>query len=107
MHLRKRHRFSQDYDVFRLAKESEGYVGSEIEQAIIDAMYIGFNDGQREFTTEDVAAALKRQVPLSVSQRETIHALRSWLQEGRAQSASFQEVREAQQQFVPLELRNA
>ncbi len=105
VHLRKRRRFSQDYDVFRLAKESEGYVGSEIEQAIIDAMYIGFNDGQREFTTEDVSAALKRQVPLSVSQRETIHALRSWLQEGRAQSASFQEVREAQQQFVPLELR--
>ena len=107
VHLRKRHRFSQDYDVFRLAKESEGYVGSEIEQAIIDAMYIGFNDGQREFTTDDVAAALQRQVPLSVSQRETIHALRSWLQEGRAQSASFQEVREAQQQFVPLELRSA
>ena len=107
VHLRKRHRFLQDYDAFRLAKESEGYVGSEIEQAIIDAMYVGFNDGQREFTTDDISAALKRQVPLSVSQRETIHALRSWLQEGRAQSASFQEVREAQQQFVPLELRSA
>jgi hypothetical protein len=39
-----------------------------------------------------------------VSQRETIGALRAWLKEGRAQSASFQEVREAEQQFVPLEL---
>jgi SpoVK/Ycf46/Vps4 family AAA+-type ATPase len=79
------------------------YVGAEIEQAIVDAMYVGFGAG-REFTTEDVAAALKRQVPLSVSARETVGALRNWLREGRAQSASFQEAREAEQQFVPLQL---
>jgi len=87
VHLRKRKRLAQDFDLGRLAAESQGYVGSEIEQAIIDAMYVGFN-GSREFNTEDVSAALKRQVPLSVSQRETIDALRDWLHEGRAQSAS-------------------
>jgi len=52
-------------------------------------MYIGFNDRQREFNTEDIRAAIKRQVPLSVSQRENIEMLRNWLREGRAQSASF------------------
>jgi SpoVK/Ycf46/Vps4 family AAA+-type ATPase len=103
VHLRKRHRLPQDFDVARLAGESEGYVGAEIEQAIIDAMYVGFN-AAREFTSEDISAALKRQVPLSVSQRETVQALRDWLREGRAQSASFQEVREAEEQFVPLQL---
>lgn len=87
VHLRKRKRLPQDFDVARLAGESEGYVGAEIEQALIDAMYQGFN-GSREFTTEDIATALKRQVPLSVSQRETIDALRNWLHDGRAQSAS-------------------
>jgi hypothetical protein len=66
-------------------------------------MYVGFNAG-REFTTDDVAAALKRQVPLSVSARETVTLLRNWLREGRAQSASFQEVKEAEQRFVPLQL---
>src|SRR4051794_36511162 len=101
VHLQKRKRLAQDYDLDRLARESEGYVGAEIEQAIIDAMYAGFGSG-REFTTDDVSAALKRQVPLSVSQRETIGALRAWLKEGRAQSASFQEAQEAEQQFVPL-----
>jgi hypothetical protein len=64
---------------------------------------VGFN-ANREFTTVDIAAALKRQVPLSVSSQETIEALRNWLREGRAQSASFQEIREAEQQFVPLQL---
>ena len=91
VHLRKRRRLAQDFDTHRLAQESEGYVGAEIEQAIFDAMYVGFNGG-REFTTEDISAALKRQVPLSVSQRETIDALRDWLQSGRAQSASLAEV---------------
>jgi hypothetical protein len=42
-------------------------------------------------------------VPLSVSQREVVQALRNWLREGRAQSASFGEAREAEQQFVPLQ----
>jgi hypothetical protein len=103
VHVQKRNRLKADFDVARLAKVSAGYVGAEIEQAVIDAMYVGFDSG-REFTTEDIAAALKRQVPLSVSQRETIGALRAWLKEGRAQSASFQEVREAEERFVPLQL---
>ncbi len=106
VHLRKRRRLPQDYDLDRLAAASEGYVGAEIEQAIIDGMYIGFNDNEREFTTEDILSALSRQVPLSVSSRETIGALRNWLQEGRAQSASFAEVHEAEDQFVPLEIRS-
>lgn len=104
VHLRKRKRLPQDFDVARLAKESEGYVGAELEQAIIDAMYVGFNDAGREFTTVDISEAIRRQVPLAVSQRETIEALRNWLREGRAQSASFQEIKEAEQQFVSLQL---
>lgn len=103
VHLRKRNRLEQDFDLDRLARDSQGYVGAEIEQAIIDAMYIGFNE-QREFTSDDVAGAIEKQVPLSVSQRETIESLRNWLREGRAQSASFRESGQAEQEFVPLQL---
>jgi SpoVK/Ycf46/Vps4 family AAA+-type ATPase len=103
VHLTKRQRLIRDFDTEQLAVESEGYVGAEIEQAIIDAMYVGFNKG-REFTTEDVSEALKRQVPLSISQRETIENLRNWLREGRAQSASYQESREAEEKFVQLQI---
>ncbi|MDW8052599.1 MAG: AAA family ATPase [Armatimonadota bacterium] len=103
VHLRKRGRLPQDYDLDLLARKSQGYVGAEIEQAIIDAMYVGFHAG-REFTTEDILQSLKRQVPLSIAQREVIEALRQWLREGRAQSASFQEAKEAEKQFVPLQL---
>jgi ATP-dependent 26S proteasome regulatory subunit len=103
VHLQKRRRLAADFDVARLARASAGYVGAELEQALVDAMYVGFN-ANREFTTDDMEAALRRQVPLSVSARETIGLLRQWLREGRAQSASFQEAREAEQQFVPLQL---
>jgi len=103
VHLEKRKRLKNDFDIPRLAVQSEGYVGADIEQAVIDAMYVGF-DEDREFTTDDISSALQRQVPLSVSQKETIEALRAWLKEGRARSASFQENDEAEEQFVPLHL---
>jgi AAA+ superfamily predicted ATPase len=106
VHLQKRRRLPADYAMDRIAATCEGYVGAEIEQAIVDAMYVAFDD-HREFTTEDVLAALGRQVPLSVSQREIIGALRAWLREGRAQSASFREVSQAEEQFVPLDIAGA
>jgi len=41
---------------------------------------------------------------MSKSQREAIAGLRQWLGEGRAQSASFSEMRDAQSQFVQIEV---
>jgi SpoVK/Ycf46/Vps4 family AAA+-type ATPase len=104
VHILKRKRLPDAYDLQRLAQASRGYVGSEIEQAVIDAMYIGFNDHRREFTTEDILAALQRQVPISISQRENVEKLRDWLREGRAQSASFRDSSVAQSQFVPIQI---
>ncbi len=94
VHIRKRKRKIGAYDLDRLAGASEGYVGAEIEQAVIDAMYVAFNDTsqpKRDFTTEDILAAIGRQVPMSQSQRENINYLRQWLQDGRAASASYSE----------------
>lgn len=102
VHIRKRQRLPQDYDLDALARKSEGFVGAEIEQAVLDAMYTGFN-AKREFTTQDISDALTRLIPMSQSQRETVQKLRSWLAEGRAQSATFQEAQEASRRFVPID----
>lgn len=88
VHLKKRGCIPSDYDLGLLALESEGYVGAEIEQTITDAMYIAFNDHLRAVTTNDILRCMKVQVPISVSQRETVTALRDWLAQGRAISAS-------------------
>lgn len=107
VHLQKRKRPVQQFDLEALAQAAEGYVGAEIEQAIIDAMYLAFNDRQqpgRDFTTEDTLASLRRLVPLCRSQREQIEALRQWLRDGRAQSASYPETRLAEEHFVKLQI---
>lgn len=88
VHLRKRKCLPREYDLDLLARSSEGYVGAEIEQTVIDAMYLAFNQDMRKMTTADIMQAISAQVPLSISQREIIGTLRRWLQEGRAVSAS-------------------
>jgi ATP-dependent 26S proteasome regulatory subunit len=103
VHLRKRRRDPGHFDLALLAQISDGYVGAELEQAVIDAMYHAF-DESRDIATADIEAAIRRMVPLSRSQREVIEGLRSWLLDGRAQSASFAEAAVAQQAQVRLEL---
>jgi len=88
VHLKKRKCIPSDFDLDLLARESDGYVGAEIEQTIIDAMYQAFSEDMRRLNTADIITCMKRQVPLSVSQRETVAALRAYLAEGRAVSAS-------------------
>lgn len=105
VHLRKRKRDPSNFDLDAIAQASEGYVGAEIEQAIIDAMYLAFNDPEspaRDIQTADVLAALKKLIPMSQSQRENVGVLRRWLAQGRAQSASFQESSQAEATFVPI-----
>jgi SpoVK/Ycf46/Vps4 family AAA+-type ATPase len=57
VHLRKRRRDPSRFDVAALARLSDGHVGAEIEQAVVDALYRAFSEG-RDITTEDVAAAM-------------------------------------------------
>ncbi|TQM67816.1 ATPase family protein associated with various cellular activities (AAA) [Actinomadura hallensis] len=104
VHLRKRRRDPAAFDVARLARLADGYVGAEIEQAVVDALYRAFADGPRDITTDDVAAAIQRIVPLSRSQRERVEDLRTWLRDGRARSASFAEAAQAAEHQVRLEL---
>ena len=103
VHLRKRRRDPSLFDIERHARVSQGYVGAELEQAVIDALYTAFDEG-RDITNDDIEHAITKMVPLSRSQRERIEMLRAWLREGRAQSASFTEAAAAFEAQVPLEL---
>ena len=70
-------------------------------------MYLAFSDAEnpgREFTEHDILTALDRLVPMSKSQRERIQYLRSWVVEGRAQSASVNENAAPVAETVPLQL---
>jgi AAA+ superfamily predicted ATPase len=86
IHLRKRGRESENFDLPLLAQMSNGFSGSEIEQGVISALYDSFEAG-RELAGPDIVNALRQSVPLSHTMREHIDALRQWAQT-RARPAS-------------------
>ncbi len=77
VHIKKRQRNPEKFDINLLAKSTEGFSGAEIEEAIISAMYSAFPQ-DREITTEDVIHAADETVPLSETQYEQIQKLREW-----------------------------
>ncbi len=61
----------------KLADLTEGFVGAEIEQVVITALYEAFfNNRPLEFS--DLENTIKNVVPLSVTQKEQILSLRQW-----------------------------
>jgi SpoVK/Ycf46/Vps4 family AAA+-type ATPase len=92
IHLRRRDRKPEDFDLDCLAAASEGFSGAEIEEAIISALYDVFDAGG-QLTTEALLKSLNETVPLSTTMKEEIDGLRKWA-EGRARKASSEAAEE-------------
>ena len=79
IHLKKRKRDPQQFDIDSLADASDGYSGAEIEQAIIGALYDAYS-AKKDLTTDHIVTALKNSPPLSVTMAERVADLRQWAQ---------------------------
>ncbi|NUM45261.1 MAG: AAA family ATPase [Anaerolineales bacterium] len=90
IHLAKRGREALNFDLNRLALESGGFSGAEIEQAIISALYDAF-ETNRDLNNEDLLRNLSATMPLSQTMERQVSALRSWAQT-HARPASRPEV---------------
>ncbi len=86
IHLRRRGRPVDEFDIDSLASASEGFSGAEIEEAIVAAMYDVF-DAKQPLDTEAVLRSVTATVPLSTTMKEDIDRLREWAA-GRARRAS-------------------
>ncbi len=86
IHLLKRRRDPELFDLDRLAQGSNGYSGAEIEQAIISGLYDAF-EANRDLTDADILHTMAGSIPLSQTMREEIGALRDWART-RARPAS-------------------
>ena len=86
IHLSKRRREIDRFDLEELAAISDGFSGAEIEQALIAAMYDAFAQ-DREFAQLDIIAAIQATLPLSRTMMEQVTALRDWAQQ-RARPAA-------------------
>ncbi len=86
IHIHKRGRDPQRFDIDKLVGQSRAFSGAEIEQAVIAAMYRAFPE-DREMTTEDICVTLAETGPLAQLAREHVDALRRWAHQ-RARAAS-------------------
>jgi SpoVK/Ycf46/Vps4 family AAA+-type ATPase len=89
IHLAKKGRNPEAYDLTPLVQMSEGFSGSEIEQAVVSALHDAFFE-DRELEKRDLLKALEETVPLSRTMSEPIEAMRQWAVE-RARPAAAPE----------------
>ncbi len=86
IHIARRGRDPQQFDLDALAQAAAGFSGAEIEQAVIGGLYDAF-DADSDLTTEFILNNIHKTVPLSRTMHERIAALRLWART-RARPAS-------------------
>lgn len=99
IHLRKRNREPEDFDLDKLAEATPGFSGAEIEACVIDALYDAFDADEKPLCTEAITSAAHHTVPLSMTMRERIEDLREWASTrarlaSSAHAESMQEIEE-------------
>lgn len=76
--LRSYGRTDADVDLAAISDATDLFTGAELAALVPDAMFVAFNDGAREVTTEDLLTAAKSVVPLARSASEKITRLRDF-----------------------------
>lgn len=77
IHLTRRNRDPKSFDLDRLAAETEGFSGAELEQLVSSAMYAAFAAGT-ELANDHLLAEIPATRPLSVLMGEKVAQLRAW-----------------------------
>jgi hypothetical protein len=86
IHLAKRNRNPDEFDIPSLVAASQEFSGAEIEESIISALYDAFY-AKQELATAHVLAGLGQTVPLARTMAEKVTEQRNWAI-GRARNAS-------------------
>lgn len=79
IHIEKRGRSVDAFDLTKLAGVTESFVGAEIESVVDEAMYIAF-DAERDMTTDDLVTVANGVVPISRTDQEAIQNFRQWME---------------------------
>ena len=77
IHIKKRGRKPETFDLHKLAELSHGFSGAEIEQAVVGGLFRAYA-ADRDLQQEDLVAEVQESSPLSVMMKEDIDELRAW-----------------------------
>lgn len=91
IHLTKKNQDAQSFPMEMLSKKTEGFNGAEIEECIKEAMFAAYVDNPETpiLKTSHLMDAINKTVPLSITMKEQISALRYWAST-RAKNASIE-----------------
>lgn len=77
IHLSRRKRDPEQFDIRSLAATADGFTGSEIEQAVMSGLFAAFSENA-ELEDRHIVAEIQKTKPLAVLMREQIADLRRW-----------------------------
>ncbi len=87
IHLKKRGRNPDAFDLKRLALASQNFSGAEIEQAVVASLFSAFNRDE-DVTTETLLDELHDIVPLYRQREDDVKELREWASEKTRHAAN-------------------
>lgn len=79
IHLERRQQHFNDADLDKLAEESEGHSGAEIESMVVEALYkLSEDPGDGKLPLDLLLKVVHMTVPLSQARSNEIQAMRQW-----------------------------
>jgi SpoVK/Ycf46/Vps4 family AAA+-type ATPase len=90
IHVGKKRRDPATFDIPALTAATQGFSGSEIEQAVVSALYDCYEDEKAELNTKRLLKSVEEIIPLSYTMKERIDGMREWAK-SRARRASVEE----------------
>jgi SpoVK/Ycf46/Vps4 family AAA+-type ATPase len=102
IHIEKRKRDLNIFELDKLASISHGYSGAEIEQIVISALYDAFDCGE-ELNNERLIHSIAETIPLSQTMEDKISKTRDWAKT-RARKASLKSIVDEEQVTRKLEM---
>ena len=77
IHLQRRKRNPEQFDLRSLAATAEQFTGSELEQAVMSGLFAAFSDNA-ELKDRHIASEIQKTKPLAILMEERITELRHW-----------------------------
>ncbi len=102
IHLEKRKRKPENFNIGKLADDAIGFSGSEIEEIIVSSLYDAF-DNDEDINQTYIENTIKGMVPLSQTMEDQIKTTREWAKT-RAKKASSIEWETESEQVRKLEM---
>jgi SpoVK/Ycf46/Vps4 family AAA+-type ATPase len=99
IHLQKKARDPEKFDLDKCVESTAGFSGSEIEQIIISALYDAWDiktegDPSIDLTTEGILKSAEEIIPLAFTMKETIDTMRDWAKTRARRASSVMDMKD-------------